>query len=247
VPVPRAVCSTEGELSELFPLYFQAGRQHRQPHTHLPERPACAPRRGWVSLAPEHQHYLEWRSIRGHGTPACPRRRAPRVKALTNFCRFAQFMRLMHSCESSIYRESRGPGTQVTESQHMPSCDMTWSTAARPPQPVENVSAIAEGGVKHRWRTPELLSSCSQAKGQHRHPRTHLPGRPACAPRRGWVSSSGAPALPGVVDTRSRHACWPAALRAAAQSVDKLLSFHTVNAVHALLRVACLLRKPGGW
>ena len=117
MPVPRAVCSTEGELSELFPLYFQAGRQHRQPHTHLPERPACAPRRGWVSLAPEHQHYLEWRSTRGHGTPACPRRRAPRVKALTNFCRFAQFMRLMHSCESSIYRESRGPGTQVTESQ----------------------------------------------------------------------------------------------------------------------------------
>ena len=138
------------------------------------------------------------------------------------------------------------PGKRITARQ-MPSCDLTWSTAARPPQPVENVSAIAEGGVKHRWRTPELFYSCSQAKGQHRQPRTHLPGRPACAPRRGWVSSSGAPALPCVVDTRSRHACWPAALRAAAQSVDKLLSFHTVNAVHALLRVACLLRKPGGW
>jgi hypothetical protein len=60
------------------------------------------------------------------------------------------------------------------------------------------------------------------------------------------LSTSGAPALPGVVHTRPRHACRPAALRTTAQSVDKLLSFHTVNAVHALLRVAHLSRKPWG-
>jgi hypothetical protein len=119
--------------------------------------------------------------------PAAPRTTGQSVDKLLAFRTVHAAHALLRVVHLSRKSGAWYPGKRITARQ-MPSCDLTWSTAARPPQPVENVSAIAEGGEKRRWRTPEIFSPCSQAKGQHRQPRTHLPGRPACAPRRGWVS-----------------------------------------------------------
>ena len=49
--------------------------------------------------------------------PAAPRTTGQSVDKLLLFHTVKLHKRFIHCCESSIYRESRGPGTQVTESQ----------------------------------------------------------------------------------------------------------------------------------
>ena len=92
--------------------------------------------------------------------PAAPRTTGQSVDKLLAFRTVHAAHALLRVVHLSRKSGAWYPGKRITARQ-MPSCDLTWSTAARPPQPVENVSAIAEGRVKHRWRTPELFSSCS--------------------------------------------------------------------------------------